>query len=82
MLSPRALAIALGIFAVLWLALDSGLVPREDPGGTTAALGILGLVFGASALVMHFGGQPQRVPLLVGTSLGTLGYCAMRVFAF
>ncbi|MCW5890962.1 MAG: hypothetical protein KIT14_10460 [bacterium] len=81
MLSGRALVIAAGIFAVLWVAIDSGIVPREDPGGTTPALGILGIVFGISALVMHYGGQPRRVPLLVGTSLGTLGYCAWRLLA-
>lgn len=80
MLSGRAVAIAVGVLVVLWLALDSGLVPREDPGGTTPALGVLGVVFGLSAFVMHAGGQPQRVPLLVGMSLGTLGYCAFRAF--
>jgi hypothetical protein len=81
MLSARALAIAVGVLLVLWVALDSGIVPRDDPGGLTPALGILGAVFGLSALVMHFGGQPQRVPLLTGMALGTLGYCAYRVFA-
>lgn len=81
MVSARALAIAIGIVLVLWLALDSGLVNREPaPPGTTVALGILGTVFALSAFVMHAGGQPQRVPLLVGTALGTLGYCAFRVF--
>lgn len=80
MLSTRAIGIAVGILVVLWIALDSGLVPREDPGGTTPALGILGVVFGVSAFIMHAGGQPQRVPLLVGASLGTLGYCALRAF--
>jgi hypothetical protein len=80
MLSTRAIGIAVGILVVLWIALDSGLVPREDPGGTTPALGILGVVFGVSAFIMHAGGQPQRVPLLVGASLGTLTYCALRAF--
>lgn len=82
MLSARALAIAIGVVLVLWVALDSGIVPREEPpSGLTPALGILGGVFGMSALVMHLGGQPQRVPLLVGMALGTLGYCAFRLLA-
>jgi len=83
MLSPRAIAVAVAVFAVLWLALDSGLLTSEPaPPGTSVSLGMLGAVFGGGAFVMQQGGQTQRVPMLVGMALGTGGYALVRAFLF
>ena len=80
MLSGRALAIALAVFTVLWLMLDSGYAAAEPaPGGTSVALGMLAAVFGVGAVVMRAGGQPQRVPLLVGMALGVGAYALLRI---
>ncbi len=82
MLSGRALAIAVAVAAVLWFSLDSGLVRSEPPlPGTSVALGMLAVAFGAAAWVMQQGGQPQRVPLLVGMALGVGGYALIRTVA-
>jgi hypothetical protein len=79
MLSGRALAIAVAVLAVLWLALDSKWV-SSDPGmpGTSLSLGMLAVVFGIGAWVMQAGGRSERVPLLVGTALGCATYVALH----
>jgi hypothetical protein len=83
MLSSRAIAVAVAVFAVLWLALDSGLLTSEPaPPGTSVSLGMLAAVFGGGAFVMQQGGQTQRVPMLVGMALGTGGYALVRAFLF
>jgi hypothetical protein len=83
MLSSRAIAVAVAVFAVLWLALDSGLLTSEPaPPGTSVSLGMLAAVFGAGAFVMQQGGQTQRVPMLVGMALATGGYALVRAFLF
>lgn len=79
MLSGRAIGVAVAVFAVLWLALDSGWLTAEPaPPGTSLSLGMLAAVFGIGAFVMQQGGQPQRVPLLVGMALATGGYALLR----
>jgi hypothetical protein len=79
MLSGRALAIAVAVLAVLWLAFDSKWV-SSDPAMPDPALslGMLAVVFGVGAWVMRAGGRPQRVPLLVGTALGCAAYVALH----
>ena len=79
MLSGRALAIAVAVLAVLWLALDSKWV-SSDPAmpGTSLSLGMLAVVFGIGAGVMQAAGRPERVPLLVGTALGCATYVALH----
>ena len=47
--------------------------------GTSAALGVLGAIFGMGAFVMQRGGQPERVPFLAGLSAGAVGYAVARV---
>jgi hypothetical protein len=83
MFSARALTIALAVFGVLWLMLDSGLAAAEPaPAGTSVALAMLAGVFAVGALVMQTGGQPQRVPLLVGMALGVGTYALVRAGLF
>jgi len=68
---------------VFWLAFDSGIVSAEPPPpGLSVALGLLGVVFGLGAFVMHKGGRPERAPLLAGLSAGALGYAVIRTLAF
>ena len=83
MLSGRALAIAVAVLAVLWLAFDSKWV-SSDPAlpGTSLSLGMLAVVFAVGAWVMQAGGRPQRVPLLVGTALGCAAYVALHAIGF
>jgi hypothetical protein len=79
MLSARAGTIALAVFVVLWIALDSGWMSAAPaPPGTSIALGMLAVVFGVGAWVMHAGGQAPRVPLLVGMALGAGAYALAR----
>jgi len=81
--STRSLVIAVAVAAVLWLALDSGRLSAEPAQpGTSAALGMLALVFGVGAFVMRAGGQQQRVPLLVGMALGTGAYALVHACAY
>ncbi|HKA30352.1 MAG TPA: hypothetical protein VKH82_13300 [Candidatus Binatia bacterium] len=83
MSSTRSLVIAVAVAAVLWLALDSGRLSAEPAQpGTSAALGMLALVFGVGAFVMRAGGQQQRVPLLVGMALGTGAYALVHACAY
>jgi hypothetical protein len=75
----RALTVAVAVFAVLWLALDSAWLSAEPaPPGTSVALAMLAGVFGIGAWVMHAGGQPRRVPLLVGMAMGAGAYALVR----
>jgi DMSO reductase anchor subunit len=79
----RILATGGAIGALLWLMLDSGRIsPDPSPPGMSAALGTLGVLFGFGAVVMHLGGQPERMPLLAGLALGVGGYAIARLFAF
>jgi len=81
--STRSLVIAVAVAAVLWLALDSRRLTADPaPPGTSAALGMLALVFSVGAVVMRAGGQPQRVPLLVGMALGTGAYALVHACAY
>jgi hypothetical protein len=79
MLSGRALAIALAVLAVLWAAFALRSVSSDpalpDP---STSLGVLAVVFGIGAWVMHAGGRPERVPLLVGTALGCAAYVVLH----
>jgi hypothetical protein len=77
----RAVAIAAGVFAVMWLSFDAGLTGAAPPAGISPALLILAGVFGCSAWVMQKGGQPDRVPLLTGLSLGAASYALLRLVA-
>ena len=82
MLSGRAATIAVAVYAVLWIALDSGWMSATPaPPGTSVALGMLAAVFGTGAWVMRAGGQLARVPLLVGMALGTGAYALIHAFA-
>jgi hypothetical protein len=75
----RALTVAGAVFAVLWLALDSAWLSAEPaPAGTSLSLAMLAGVFALGAWVMHAGGQPRRVPLLVGLAIGVGAYALAR----
>jgi hypothetical protein len=79
MITGRSGTVAVAVFTVLWIALDSGWMSREPaPEGTSVALAMLAAVFGVGAWVMRTGGQPARVPLLVGMALGTGAYALLR----
>ena len=66
---------------LFWLAFDSRILTAEPPPpGLSAALGVLGGIFGLGAVVMPRGGQPERVPLLAGMSAGLVGYAVVRVY--
>ena len=64
---------------MLWAAFASGWASSDpampDP---STSLGVLAVVFGLGAWVMHAGGRPGRVPLLVGTALGCAAYVALH----
>jgi hypothetical protein len=76
----RALLTAGGAALVFWLAFDSRILTTEPPpAGLSAALGVLGAIFGMGSFVMQRGGQPERVPMLAGLSAGALGYAVARV---
>ena len=77
----RALGTAAAAALVFWLAFDSRILTTEPAQpGTSAALGVLGAIFGLGAFVMQRGGQPERVPFLAGLSAGAVGYAVARVF--
>lgn len=78
MVTGRAVAVAVAVLAVLWFALDSGIRSEPPVPGTTVALGILAVIFAASAWVLNAGGRPERVPLLVGLALGVGTYVLMH----
>jgi hypothetical protein len=75
----RVAAVAGAVCAVFWLAFDSGLSSAGAPSGISPALLALAGVFGCGAWVMQKGGQPDRVPLLVGLCLGAGGYALLRL---
>ena len=77
----RVAAIAAAVFAVLWLAFDANLTSAGAPAGLSPALLALAGVFGCGAWVMQKGGQPDRVPLLVGLCLGAGSYALLRLLA-
>jgi len=77
----RVAAIAAAVFAVLWLAFDAGLTSAGAPAGISPALLALAGVFACGAWVMQKGGQPDRVPLLAGLSLGAGSYALLRLLA-
>jgi hypothetical protein len=82
MVPVRSVVIAVAVAAVLWFAIDSGWLTTEPAQpGTSAALGMLAVVFGAGAVVMRAGGQPGRVPLLLGMALGTGAYALIHALA-
>jgi hypothetical protein len=82
MVPVRSVVIAVAVAFVLWFAIDSGQLTTEPAQpGTSAALGMLAGVFGAGAVVMRAGGQPRRVPLLLGMALGTGAYALIHAFA-
>jgi hypothetical protein len=66
--------------AVLWFALDSGLLSAvRTPGAASVSLLTLALLFGVGAWGMRAGGRGERSPLLLGLSLGTGLYAALRL---
>jgi len=78
----RVLAVAVAVFAVLWLALDSGWMSAAPaPPGTSVALGMLAAVFAVGAWMMQAGGRTGRVPMLVGMALGVGAYALVRAVA-
>ena len=82
MARARSLAVAVAVAAVLYLALDSGVVTSEPaPPGTSVALAVLATIFGLGAWVMQKGGQPERVPLLAGLAVGLGAYAVLRIVA-
>lgn len=79
--AARIAAIGVGVVGVLYALLDSGVAtPEAAPRETSVALGILGLLFGTGAWVMHAGGRPERSPLLAGLSGGLVVYAVARLF--
>jgi len=76
----RALAVAVGVAAVLFVMLDSGAVGAEPaPAAMSVSLGVLATIFGAGAGAMQVGGRPERAPLLAGLALGAGGYAVLRL---
>lgn len=76
----RALLVALGVTAVLFVMLDSGAVsPEPVPKSTSVSLGVLAALFAAGAWGMQVGGRRERVPLLAGLSLGVGSYALLRL---
>ena len=79
----RVIAVAIGIAALLWLRLDSGLMVGERAAPVVSvALGILGLLFGVGAWTMRVGGYRERAPLLLGLAIGVGGYALARLLPF
>lgn len=76
----RALAVAIGVAAVLFVMLDSGAVSAEPvPAAMSVSLGVLAAIFAAGAWAMQVGGRPERAPLLAGLALGVGGYALVRL---
>ena len=76
----RVAAITGAVVAVLWLCLDSGIGDTPPtPGAASAALLIFAFVFGTGAWVMRVGGRHERVPTLVGLSIGAAAYALIRL---
>ena len=76
----RTAAVAVGVAALLWLMLDSGLVsPERAAPLVSLSLGGLGVLFGVGAWAMTVGGSRERAPLLLGLAIGVGGYAILRV---
>ncbi len=76
----RVAAVAGGIGALLYLALDSGVFATEPaPAIASVSLAVLAALFGVGAWAMRAGGQPERSPLLAGLALGVGGYALLRL---
>ena len=79
----RVIAVAVGIAALLWLRLDSGLMVGDRAAPVVSvALGILGVLFGVGAWAMRVGGQREPVPLHLGLAIGIGGYALARLLPF
>src|SRR2546426_1775523 len=71
MAALRVIAVAVGIAALLWLRLDSGLMVGDRAAPVVSvALGILGVLFGVGAWAMRIGGPRQPGPLLLRLAVG------------
>lgn len=76
----RALLVALGVTAVLFVMLDSGAVSADPiPGSMSVSLGVLAALFAAGAWGMQVGGRHERVPLLAGLAAGVGSYALLRL---
>jgi hypothetical protein len=76
----RVAAVAGGIGALLYVALDSGIFATEPaPAIASVSLAVLALLFGLGAWAMHVGGKPERSPLLGGLALGVGAYALLRL---
>jgi hypothetical protein len=75
----RVIAIAAAVFGVLWFMLDSGWLGAPAPLAMSASLAGLGVVFGAGAAVMWFGGRPERTPQYAGLAIAVLLYALVRL---
>ena len=76
----RTAGVAVGVAALLWLMLDSGLVsPERAAPLVSLSLGGLGVLFGVGAWAMTVGGSRERAPLLLGLAIGVGGYAILRV---
>jgi len=79
----RTAAVAVGIAALLWLRLDSGLVVTDRAVPLVSlSLGALGLLFGVGAWAMSVGGRRERAPFLLGLAIGVGGYAILRLLPF
>jgi len=76
----RVAATIVAVMAVLWFALDSGLLSSaQTPRVASVSLLTLALLFGLGAWGMQAGGRGERSPLLVGLSLGAGLYAVLRL---
>jgi ABC-type nickel/cobalt efflux system permease component RcnA len=76
----RSAAVAVVVAGLLYLMLDSGtMTPERAAPLTSLSLGALALLFGVGGWAMKVGGQPERVPLLVGLAVGIGGYALARL---
>jgi len=76
----RVTSMALAVMAVLWFALDSGLLSAvPTPRAASASLLTLALLFGLGGWAMQAGGRGERSPLLVALSLGVGCYALLRL---
>jgi hypothetical protein len=74
---------AVAVAAILYLMLDSRVFTAEPAApATSAALGILALLFGLGAWANTMGQQSARAPLLAGLAAGTGTYALVRLIVF
>jgi hypothetical protein len=82
-MAARVAATGVGIAALLWLMLDSGVMTAERAArATSAALVMLSALFGIGAWATAVGGQRERSPLLAALALGVGGYALLRLVVF